>query len=394
MQNVKLTPFIFGILVLMGSLGQFAADIYAPSLPAISKAFAVSSAEVQITMSVFMLAFAISQLFYGPWSDKVGRRKPVLNGILLALVGSIACLLAPNIYVLMAGRFLQGLGAGVTLCLGRVILRDIMSGTQLAKFGSFFNIIFSTVVAIAPMLGGYLQDYFDWRASFIFLLLYGICLFIIIWRAFPETHFNLNPLATKVSEMTKNYLILLKCRTFIGYVISSSCAYSGLVCYMTVASFLLQRVVGLTASQFGWLSFVTAAAVSSTAFINSRLVAKKGINYMVNLGNLLMLLSGITMLTLALFGLINVWVIMIPMVFFSMGCGCTFANAFAGAFHPFPHMAGSAGALYGCLQILGTSLAIGIIALAHTSNQLPLAIMLFSLGLISRLSMRYLVGNA
>jgi DHA1 family 2-module integral membrane pump EmrD-like MFS transporter len=377
------TGVLFLIILVIATLAHVTADMYVPSLPAMTQALASNKTIIQLTITVFMLGFSLSHLIYGPLSDRIGRRPPLLWGIGLSLLGSLLCFIAPSVTVLILGRLLQGAGVGACNSVGRSLSRDLLSGNHLAKIGSDIGMVMVFVIAAAPTLGGYIQHYIGWRANFLVLLIYTLAIWLLSWKKLPETNKHLNPSAMQLQTMLRTYWFLLRNKVFMGFTLCSTLAYAGLIAYITTAPFLLQTIVGLTPVQYGWLSFFIAIPIFFSSFINGRLVLTKGLTTMIFAGVCLMLSGGLIMLLLALFGFINTWVIMLPVSLFSMGVGLTFANAFAGAFHPFPQIAGSAGALFGCLQILGGSLASAVMALLHEHNQLPLAIMLSSTGLLA-----------
>ncbi|VVC75702.1 Bicyclomycin resistance protein [Aquicella siphonis] len=387
-----LTRSVFFIIILFTSLAQITADMYTPSLPYIAKSFNVPNTAIQFTMAVYMLGFSLSHLYYGPLSDRVGRRYPILHGIFLCMLGSLVCAFAPSVKVVLAGRLIQGFGVGACSSVGRPVLRDLLSGGQLARLGSHLGMINVFVVAAAPIAGGYIQHWSGWRANFAALFIYSAVTWILFFKVLPETNKHLDPDATRFREMCKNYWKVITNRTFLGYTFCSCFAYAGLISYLTIAPFLLQSLIGLTPVEYGWLSLFNASSFFISTFINARLIMSKGIARMVSIGNLLMLISGLSMLSCGLLGWLNPFVIVTPIVIFSMGAGFTFSNAFAGAFHPFPKMAGTAGALYGCIQVLGAALMSAGISILPEHNQIPLALVLTLLGLFSLMSLRLLVG--
>lgn len=397
MQNVSsiepkksIPRHVFITILLFATLAHITADMYVPSMPAITRTFASPPAAVQLTLFTFMLGYSLAHLFYGPLSDRIGRRQPILTGIAISMIGTACCMLSSSIGMLMVGRCLQGLGVAVCNSVGRSLTRDLLSGSHLARISSHLGMIMVFVTATAPTLGGYIQHYFDWRAVFGFLFVYTTFIWLFTWKVLPETNIHLNPEATKIKTVLRNYFILLTNKTFLGYTLCVSAAYAGIIAYVTEAPFLLQTIVGLTPVQFGWLAFVIGGAIFISFFINSRFVLEVGIEKMLFTGICLMLTAGVLMLLLGLFGFINVFVIMLPVAIFCMGVGLTFSNASAGAFHPFPKMAGSVGALFGCIQILGGACASMFMAAFTSKNQLSLAVVFILLGLLSLFSWKYL----
>jgi MFS transporter, DHA1 family, 2-module integral membrane pump EmrD len=392
-EKVSLQPLLVFIVLMMMILMQMTADQYIPSLPAITKVFHSNETSIQLTLSLFMLGLSISHVFYGPLSDKVGRKPPLMLGVGISILGSLCCFLAPSVSVLIIGRFIQGFGIGCCGSVGRSLVRDLFTDRLLSKVGSYVGIVSVFIMVASPVLGGYFQERFGWRFNFLFLLIFGIVIWILAWCTLPETNKNLNPNATKIKVMRHNYFSLLKSKVFLGYALCACFACSGLVAYLTITPFLFQDVLGLSPMEFGQLTIFIAGAIGVSGIINSQLVMRKGVSYMVFIGALFMIIGGFSMLCVSLLGVENVLSIMIPVALFSMGVGFIFINAFAGAFHPFPHMAGTVGALYACMQDLSSALSSGIIALGKWYGQYSLAVILLFLGVSSLIAWYYLASQ-
>ncbi len=379
---------LFILLFMFATLGQLAVDLYLPSLPAISRDFAVSHATAQMTIAVYLLGLGASQLFYGPWSDAVGRRRPLLTGVGLTVFGSLLCCIAPNIHILILGRLLQGLGAGACNSVGRSLIRDLVSGHYLSRLGGQMGMAASFMVAVAPAIGGYIQDYSSWRVSFVVIFIYASTVLALLWVALPETHTKPDPHAIHFKKLIHNYGRLLSSPVFLGNAFCASIAYSGIIAYMTASPFLLQSTLHLSPVQFGWLALLNAAGIFASGFVNSHCVVRYGIPKMLFSGIVGMISGAAIMLGIACFGVLNVAVIVLPMALFCMGAGLTFQNASAGALESFGHIAGSAGAIYGTLQISGGALISAFITLLHEKTQLPLAATQMSLALLAMLAWR------
>lgn len=376
----KISPFLIFVVLMLMVLMQTTTDQYVPSLPEITKVFNSNEAAIQLTLSLFMLGLGISHVFYGPLSDKLGRKPPLMFGVGLSVFGSLCCFLAPSVWVLIVGRFLQGFGIGCCNSVGRSLVRDLFTDKALAKVGSYVGIVSIFIMVASPTLGGYIQEHFGWRANFLFLFCFGLIIWLLVLYKLPETNKNLNPEATKFKVMQVNYFTLLRSNVFLGYTLCACFAYAGIVSYLTIAPFFFQDVLGYTPVEFGQLTVFIAGAVCFSGIINSQLVMHKGISYMVFIGGFLMMIGGASMLGLALLNINTLWGIMLPVALFSIGAGFTFINAFAGAFHPFPQMAGTVGALYASMQDLTAALTSGIIAVVNGYGQLSLAVILFILG--------------
>jgi len=383
-------PLLVFIILMMMALMQTTTDQYIPSLPAITKFFNSTDASIQLTLSIFLLGLGLSHIFYGPLSDKIGRKQPLMWGVGLSIVGSLCCFLAPSVWVLVLGRFLQGFGIGCCNSVGRSLVRDLFTDRLLAKIGSYVGVVSIFIMAASPTLGGYIQEHWGWRANFLFLLIFGILVWILALILLPETNKNLNPQATQLRVMGTNYLTLLRSKIFLGYTLCACFACTGIVSYLTIAPFLFQNELGLTPLEFGRLTFYIAGAICFSGILNSQLVMNKGISFLVFIGILFMLIGGLSMLAVTLSGMKDVLSIMIPMALFSVGAGFTFINAFAGAFHPFPLMAGTVAALYATMQDLFAGAASGMIALCKQYSQFSLAVLLLVMGLSSLVAWYYL----
>lgn len=392
--QITLTSGLFAQILLIATLGQIGADLYLPSLPNIAHDFNASSSDVELTFATYLFGFSISHLFYGPVSDRIGRRIPILFGIGLSFIGCLVCLFSPSILILVLGRFLQGSGVGACNSVGRSLGRDFLSGAELAKVGSHLSMIGAFVLASAPMLGGYIQHYFSWRTAFLFLSLYTLISWTILLKALPETHHHRNVNATHFKVVIKNYFTLLTHKIFIGYTLGSSLAYAGLLGYFTAAPFIFQNLLGLTPVEFGWLSFCTASAIALSGFINGRYVVRYGVSKMMLLGISGMVIGAGGLMLLSLTTQASIISLVTPMMIFAFGSGISFQNAFAGAFHPFPHMAGAAGALYGFAQVLGGGLASAIVASLHVSDPFSLSCLLVAIAVMAIFARRLTLENS
>lgn len=375
--------YVLMIILMLSIVGQGASDLYLPSLPAITHALNSPKQIIQLTIAVYLFGFSLSQLIYGPLSDQIGRRKVILIGLVICTIGSVICALANSALILIIGRFIQGTGIGGSVALTRAMMRDVYRGNRLSRVGSQLSTISSFTLAMAPTLGGYLQSWFDWRANFIFLLIYCGTAWVIVWRLLPETNKSFNPLATQLRTLTVNYFLLLSNRQFMGSVLCSSFALSGVIAYATASPFLFQVTLHFSPVEYGCLAIFIAAGLSIGAFVNSKLVMRLGMRMMLLIGGNLMVFAGILMASFYMLGHVNVYVILIPVILFIIGAGFIYSNAFAIAFTPFAHMAGIAGALYGAIQVMVAAITSSLMSMLHEHNQLPLSIIFLFLGALT-----------
>ncbi len=374
MVSVKNEKLLFIIIVFIGSLSQITADLYLPSLPAIFHGLNTSVHAVQLSISVYMLGFALSLLVYGPISDGIGRHKPLLVGISICLLGGIICASAQTIVALIIGRLIQGLGAGALKVVPSSMLRDLFSGNKLVKYMSYTAIIGVGFLATGPLLGGYIQHYLGWRANFWFLVLCALLALLAVIFIFPETNKHLHPENLRIRTIKRNTMTLITNPIFIGYSFVSLLTFGALLAWLTAGPIVLQNILGLTPVGFGWAYTLTGIAFAIGAFINSRYVSHFGIESMLQLGLLGILIAGLLMLVLKFLGFTNVFVIVGPAMVLLFGASLVFPNTSAGIFQPFPKIAGTLASLFYTMRVLGGAIASSILALSHDVNQIPMAI--------------------
>lgn len=366
--------FIF--LFLISCLGQMSSDLYLPALPTIRDAFHTTENAIQFSLAIYMFGFAISHLIYGSVSDTIGRKKPLVIGIGICLIGTLLCVFAHNIEMLIIGRFLQGAGAGAGASLFLSILRDAYEGNELAKISSFLAISRVILLATSPLIGGYLMHFFNWRACFIFLFFYAAICFVSSAFFFKETNRFVGLNKTRLLPIIRNVRGLLTHRVFMGYAFCVMLAFGGILAWLTTLPFLLQDVVGLTPIQFGWVAAVSGLFFIVGGLMNALFVERMGLHNMLLIGLGIMFLGSLVMLIFGLIHIIDVTVIMIPVITYILGSSLIFSNAYAGAMHPFSETAGTAGAVFGFIQILGGAVSSFLMSLMHNYNQVPLAIIL------------------
>lgn len=373
---IKRFKLFFIVLIALATLGQVSADLYLPSLPHLIHDLSTNSAFGQLSVALYMAGYMVAQLIYGPLSDGVGRRYPLLVGMIIFITATVACATASNIYIFILARLLQGLGSGAAVTLSRCILRDVFSREQLAKYMSFMAIFVVGIMASAPLLGGYLQHYFGWRFSFYLLLVYGVAMFILIFCFIAETNAHKNTDNLYQAILLSNLKRLLTNKVFMSGAIIAAFSYSGFLAWLTAGPFIIQDSLGYSPIIFGWMAFVVSISYCFTSYVNGKIVGRYALNALIQLGLLGMFLSALAMLLLQLFGFFNIYVIVIPMSCFAMSTAFTFVNCFARAFEPFAEIAGIATAVYSFIQISGGFLSSSFMAYLHDATQLPLALWL------------------
>lgn len=342
------------VLGLVACLTGFASDIYAPSFLTMASQLKATVPGIQRTMSIFMLAVALTQLLYGSLSEVFGRRMPLLGGLCVMMAGSLLCAGADSLTTLMLGRFVQGAGAGACACLWRSIFRDIFNAQQMAKYGGYLGIVMVYVVAAAPFLGGHLEEYPGWRASFVAVFMYALIVFLGVCFILPETNIHRSKERFSMEFFVGACKQLLTSPLFMGYCLCVFFTYGALFSWFVVGPVVCAVYFEVSPVDFGSLNLVlggTAMAVGG--IFNGRYVGRLGQTAMLRLGWSIVILSGLLIIVLDLVygkALLPFWVCIFMFLF---GVTLIWPNAFARAFAPFGAIAGYAGGVYSAMQLGG-----------------------------------------
>ncbi len=354
------------LLTALVAVGPISTDLYLPSLPAIADHFDSDPLGVQLTLSLFLVGFAVSQLVYGPLSDRFGRRPVLAWGMTLYVAATAGCALAGNIEVLIVARFLQAVGGCAGPVLARAVVRDIHGREGAARVLSYLGLAMALAPALGPILGGYLEVWFGWRANFLALLAYGGAALVGLLVILPETNAWRDPEATRVMRIAANYRALAGDRAYLGYLAVVACAYSGIFAFISGSSFVLIETLGLTPDRYGLCFAIFVAGYMLGSLLSGRLTLKHGLERLILLGAVLGCLGSGVGLLLSLAGHLSVAAILAPVFFFMIGAGLMLPNALAGAIGPYPRMAGAASALVGFAQ-MGLAAGVGI-AVGHLAD--------------------------
>lgn len=369
----QITVSFLTIIIFASAIGQIATDLYLPSIPSMSEVFHASPHTMQLTITIYMIGFCTTQLFYGPWSDAVGRRKPIITGLILLVIGSVVCCFATQIWMLFLGRLLQGFGSASGAALCRATLRDLLDKEQLAKVNSYLAFSMIGLLTLAPIVGGYIQQHAGWQYNFALVTCASLALLTAYMIHIPETAAHLHPENFTFRVISRNAKMLLTSREFMRYAICTFCTYGGVLVWLTATPVLLQNVVGLTPVQFGWTYLASGSGFLLGIISNMLLIIRVGIERMVTIGISLQVTAGILMLLGYCAGYLDTLSVMLPIGVYMIGTSLIFPNASSGSLSPFPKIAGLAGAIFGFMQISGGMISSAMVACMPDQNQLPIA---------------------
>ena len=374
------TLALTALLALLTALGPVAVDMYLPSFPEIARVLSAPPATVQLTLSLYMVSYAVGQVIYGPLSDRFGRI-PVLRAALLVFcAASAACALAPNIELLLTARAVQALGSSGAIVLARAIVRDLYSGARAGRELSLMGAIMSLAPVGAPMIGGALQSAFGWRSHFVLQIAFGLVAAFLVWRKLPETlRQRTGPLSPRA--IAEGYRVILRNRAVLAYIAMLSVGFAGVFAWISGSSFVLQDIYRLSALAFG-LAFAAASGgyLAGTA-LATRIVTRIGIDSTIGIGAVALALGGVAAVAAVPLGGSSALPLTAAMALYAVGMGLTQPQNIAGAMMPFPERAGTASSLVGVAQMLCAALTGAIVGHLLGASAWPVAVPLALSGL-------------
>lgn len=379
--NIK-QPLVFHegtiifLLLLITTLTQMAIDIYLPSMPAMQVALMTTKANIQLTLSAYTVGFGFAPLLYGPLSDRYGRRSILIIGLIVAVISSIGCMLATNITSLIVFRLIQGMGAGAATVLARAILRDVFTGKRMVQVAGYMSIAWSMIPISAPVLGSYFQTYFGWRSNFIFLVLFCAFILTLTLLYLPDTNKDKRISTLHPLTVFKNYMQVFRHHPSMRFSVGLLITFASTISYATASPFLLQVDLGYSPIAFGWLSLLVSFSYLFGNILNNRCTKYFERMQLIRCGILMNVTATFAMLICAALGYFNVYTLIIPAWFMIFAGGFIFSNCLSSSMVPFGTIAGTAAAVIGSIQILGGSVASGIVSQLPFKNALPLSILL------------------
>jgi DHA1 family bicyclomycin/chloramphenicol resistance-like MFS transporter/DHA1 family 2-module integral membrane pump EmrD-like MFS transporter len=368
------------VIALVGcfSLTVFMAlDVFFPSLPALKKNFMTTESLAQWTIASYLIGFSLSQLIYGPLSDRWGRRPILIVGFVIFILGSLGCLWVDSIYGIIFARLLQGIGGGAGAAM-RIVLRDLFTGKEYAKMLSLLVMGVGIVFAVAPAIGGIIQDHFDYRGNFVLMLVMGIISLTVVLLFLPETNRKVLP-TLNVSQIVQSYAIVAKNKIFMSCATLTSLAMAVFVGYLLVTPFLMQDVLGLSAKQYGLYIIIIASGEFVGAYLNFLLLKKFSTEMATWIGLVFLLTAALLLWSFHFFHIFNVASIVFICTLAVMSTGLTAPNVSAQAFSLFEESIGTAGAMFGATQAVLVAIAAYLITFLDPKHPISLAIVVSGL---------------
>jgi MFS transporter, DHA1 family, multidrug resistance protein len=380
------------ILVLgaLTALGPFTVDLYLPAFPALESDFGVSTAVIQLTLTATAVGFGFGQLLVGPWSDRVGRRLPLVLATSLHVAASLGVAFAPDIVTLGVFRVLQGFGAAAGGVVAMAMVRDLFGGLPLVRMLSRLALVNGLAPILAPVIGSQLLVILDWRGIFYFLAGYGIVVVLSTFFFIVETLPPARRVDAGHTTVRERYRSVLTDRTFVGVAIISAMTFSGLFAYLSSSSFLFQEIYGLNPQEFGLLFAVNSIGVVLGVQASAGLAKYFGPQWILSVTTGVLLVSAMLIIVLDSFhlGLLG---IVIPLWFFLTACGFGFPLVQVLALVNHPREAGTAASVLGALNFGLAGLTSPIAGLFGIHDAVPMGAVMAVTALFSVLALWFIV---
>jgi DHA1 family bicyclomycin/chloramphenicol resistance-like MFS transporter len=384
------------LILILGALttfGPISVDPYLPSFPAIASDLNASAAAVQGTLSAFLAGLATGQLILGPLSDRLGRRGPLVVGLVLYAGATMACALAPNIESLWAARLAQSFGACAAVVIARAAVRDLYHGAEAAHFMSLLLRVLGVAPIVGPLLGALLLEQFGWRGVFWFFSLFSLAALVSVLVGLPETLPRERRARGGLLHALGGYATLVRDRRYLGPTLAADFVFAGLFAFLAGGPFVFIDLQGLSPRAFGFLFSINAIGLLIGSQANAALVLRYGPERMLTAMLLVYFVGAAVMLANALTGFGGLLGLAVPLFLCFSMVGAAPSNALALAQQHYAHAAGSATALFGSLQF-GIGAIIGVsVGLLHDGTAVPMAGLIFAASLISLAADRWLTPH-
>lgn len=373
------------------TLAQIGTDVYLPSLPDIKWHFGISNTETQLTITYYLIGFAFSQLFYGPLSDRYGRKPFLLLGTATYCMMSFVAANATSINTLLIARGLQGLGGGACSVIPRAIMRDHFTGKELEKIVIYQSMVWSIIPITMPLIGSYIQHFLGWRYNFLFLASISFVSLILCFL-FQESH-QQKEKQLSVKNIIKEYKNILMHKQFVAHLICSIGIVGSSIAFNVTAPLIIRETLHLSTLQYGWSIFFVAVSFIFGISTNRWLLGKYSSLLIVKYGLIASTLCSLLLILFGFFSSFHLLEFLIPIFFLEIGCALVFPSNAAKAMELFPHIAGKAAAIFGCSVFLGASLSSAIISLFSVRSLLPLGIFLAIANMMMIFAYRNIVNH-
>ncbi|MFJ9019122.1 multidrug effflux MFS transporter [Streptomyces sp. NPDC102259] len=361
-------------------------DMYLPALPEVTRTLHAPAATVQLTLTACLAGMALGQLVVGPMSDRWGRRRPLLAGLVAYVVATALCALAPTVELLVACRLVQGLAGAAGIVIARAVVRDLYDGVAMARFFSTLMLISGVAPVVAPLIGAQILRATDWRGVFVLLTGVGLLLAGVVWTRLPETLPAAERHTGGVGEALRSMRRLLGDLPFTGYMLTGGFAFAALFAYISASPFVVQEIYGASPQTFGLLFGVNSVGLVLIGQLNGRvLVGRVRLDRVLAAGLAVVVLAATALLlmTTGVFGEVGLAPVAAALFVLMSAMGVTLPNAQTLALTRVRHSAGSASALLGTSSFLIGAIASPLVGIAGERTAVPMAVVQLAAALVA-----------
>ncbi|MFJ2753097.1 Bcr/CflA family multidrug efflux MFS transporter [Streptomyces sp. NPDC087297] len=369
-----LVTFVLGGLTALPPLSM---DMYLPALPQVTDALHSPAATVQLTLTACLAGMALGQLVIGPMSDKWGRRRPLLIGMVVYVLATAICALAPTTELLISFRLLQGLAGAAAIVIARAVVRDLYDGDEMARFFSTLMLISGAAPIIAPLIGGQVLRFADWRGVFLVLTVVGAVLTLMVWRGLGETLPPERRHTGGLGSALRTMRGLLGDRVFAGYTLTGGFSFAVLFSYISASPFVVQEIYGASPQAFALLFGLNSVGLILVGQINGKLlVGRVRLDKVLAVGLAVVTAAAVALLLMStgVFGKVGLTPIAAALFVLMSAMGVVLPNTNAQALMRTPHAAGSASALLGTSSFLIGAIASPLVGIAGEDTAVPMAV--------------------
>ena len=373
------------LALLLGGLamfGPFSIDTIFPAFPQIGAQLAADKVAMQQTISIYLIAYALTSVVHGPLSDAIGRRRVIIAGLSVFTLASVGCALATDLVTLLSFRALQGLSAGVGLIVGRAVIRDVLHGDDAQRLMSHVSMIFGIAPAIAPIIGGWILGWSRWPAIFWFLVAFSLALLIATWRMLPETHPVERRTTLALGPLLRDYAAIFLNGRFQRLAAASAFNFSALFLYIASAPAFVLDLLQLREDQFAWFFVPTIGGMVLGAFVSGRAAGRISGTRLVGIGFACSAIATVLNLTynFAVDGPQVPWAV-IPMCINAFGIALVFPIITLAILDMYPRQRGSASSLQAFTSLVLNAAIAGALSpmLSHDPRLLAIAAAAFVL---------------
>jgi DHA1 family bicyclomycin/chloramphenicol resistance-like MFS transporter len=382
------------VLGSVSAIGPAAMDAYLPGLPELARDFGASPSAAQVTVTMYLLGLALGQLLSGPLSDIHGRRRPLVAGMAVFTVTTLACSLAPSLSVLAGMRLVQGTSAAVGVAVGRAIVRDLYAGAAGARYLSRLMIVIGLAPILAPIVGGQLLRVTSWRGVFVALSVLGLALTAVGARLLPETLPRERRRAGGLRVTLETFARLLAERRFVGFVLIVGLGGGAMIGYVAGSAFVLQDVYGASPQLYGLLFGLNAVFLVAGAQVNAHLLATRSPRSLLRVGLVMLVVAGVALVAIVSLPTASLATVVAPLMLQMASWSFVQANALALALTDHPAVAGTAAALLGVSQYAFGAFAAPLVGLGGSDTALPMALVIAACAVGAALAFEGLVSRS